>query len=194
MNSESKQIGNFIARKIKLMSENSNTSASKAMLANLRRGVGKAPGSIPEVWEITLSELPEISISKDGKPTYGEWASHIALTLFALHQQGKDINIKCMSQKDKSLGEAARVLKSKIGDDGQRVKRRLDAIATSSDMEEMAHHLRGLIQLLKAQDIPLDYPKLAIDIYFYQFPGIRNQVKLRWGQDFYRSIKEDDNN
>lgn len=176
------------------MSENSNTSASKAMLANLRRGVGKAPGSIPEVWEITLSELPEISISKDGKPTYGEWASHIALTLFALHQQGKDINIKCMSQKDKSLGEAARVLKSKIGDDGQRVKRRLDAIATSSDMEEMAHHLRGLIQLLKAQDIPLDYPKLAIDIYFYQFPGIRNQVKLRWGQDFYRSIKEDDNN
>lgn len=191
MNEGSKQVSSFVWQKIKIISESTNLSGSKTILADLRRGVGKTPGSVPEIWKITLNDLPEGFISKDGNPTYGEWASHISLTLFALHQQGKDTTSKCMSQENKSLGDAARILRGKIEDDGSRVKRRLDAIATASDIEEMSYHLRGLIQLFKSKDIPLDYPQLARDIYEFQFPNIRDQVRLRWGQSFYRSDKED---
>jgi CRISPR system Cascade subunit CasB len=191
MNEGSKQLSSFVWRKIKIISESTNLSGSKTSLANLRRGVGKKPGSIPEIWDITLNELPERFISKDGNPTYGEWASHISLTLFALHQQGKDLNNKCMNQENKSLGDASRALKNAIEDDGSRVKRRFDAIATALDMDEMSYHLRGLVQLFKSKDIPLDYPQLARDIYEFQFPNSRDQVRLRWGQAFYRSDKED---
>ena len=58
-------------------------------------------------------------------------------------------------------------------------------------MDEMSYHLRGLVQLFKSKDIPLDYPQLARDIYEFQFPNSRDQVRLRWGQAFYRSDKED---
>ena len=48
-----------------------------------------------------------------------------------------------------------------------------------------AHHLRGLIQLLRAEEIPLDYVHLAENLYDFQNPDSRPGVRLEWGQDFY---------
>jgi CRISPR system Cascade subunit CasB len=53
-------------------------------------------------------------------------------------------------------------------------------------VEEVSHHLRGLIQLLKAGNIPLDYPSLAEDLYQFQFPEMKDSVRLQWGRQFYR--------
>ncbi|MEG2950516.1 MAG: type I-E CRISPR-associated protein Cse2/CasB [Clostridia bacterium] len=158
--------------------------ASAAALAKLRRGIGRAPGEMPELWEATLQGLPEELLSKNGQPTRGEWASYTALTLFALHQQGKDMQSDLMSQSGVGLGKAIRKLvRSK--DDEERVKRRFDACATSADIVELSNHLRGMVQLLKAAGIALDYPALAKDLYLYQFPPYQSSVRLRWGQDYY---------
>lgn len=46
--------------------------------------------------------------------------------------------------------------------------------------------MRGMVQLLRSQDIPLDYPALAEDLFWFQIPSQRAKVCLRWGQDFYR--------
>lgn len=72
--------------------------------------------------------------------------------------------------------------------------RRFNAVITSSEMTELAHHARGLIQLMKASDknIGLDYPQFARDLYNFQFPDGRKNVILRWGQDFYRINKEEE--
>lgn len=67
----------------------SSDGAVKASLANLRRGIGTTPGDIPELWELFLQDLPEEMLSRSGVPTHAQWAVYIALTLFALHQQGK---------------------------------------------------------------------------------------------------------
>jgi len=56
-------------------------------------------------------------------------------------------------------------------------------------MGECVHHLRGLVQLLRAEGIPLDYPELAYDLYRYQTLDGTQQVRLLWGQDFYRMVK-----
>lgn len=188
----SKQTGNFVKYKIKQLVESQGDSAVRAIMAKLRRGIGKPPGSMPELWDVTLNSLPEAITGKGGKPTYGEWAVHTTLTLFALHQQGKDIKKRLMSQDGYSLGVAVRNL-IQDEEDEKRIKRRFDAMATSDSMEEISHHLRGLIQLMKTKDIPLDYPELAEDLYRYQFPEARDSVRLQWGREFYRFRRNEEN-
>ena len=61
----------------------------KAQLADLRRGVGRTPGELPELWGAFLQDMPEELQSATGNPTYAEWAIYLALTLYALHQQGQ---------------------------------------------------------------------------------------------------------
>jgi len=182
--SPAKLAGNFVRRKINQLFSSQNDTVVRAELARLRRGIGKLPGSMPELWDITIKDLPEILVGKDEKPSYGEWAVYTTLTLFALHQQGKDLKSQCMNQEGMFLGKAVRTL-IQTSEDENRVKRRFDAAATSNSMEEIAHHLRGLIQLLKSENIPLDYPKLTEDLYRFQFPEARDNVRLMWGREFY---------
>ena len=181
-------VKSFVKHKIIKMTESKNESGVRATLAKLRRGIGKAPGSMPEIWGITMDGMPEELVAKGDSPTYGEWAVHTVLTLYALHQQGKDIKSQCMNMEGAALGAS---LKKLIKDEADeiRVKRRFDAAATSDDLSEFAHHLRGLVQLLKAQGIPLDYPALAEDLYRFQFPEARDSVRLNWGRSFYRMAK-----
>ena len=65
-------------------------NGSKAILANLRRGVGYGPGEVPALCGIIFDDFNEDWLSRTGEPTQEEWAVYIALTLFALHQQSKD--------------------------------------------------------------------------------------------------------
>ena len=60
----------------------------------LRRGIGKMPGDIPELWNILFDGLPEELMSKVGDPSYAEWSIYTALTLYALHQQGLSLMIR----------------------------------------------------------------------------------------------------
>jgi CRISPR system Cascade subunit CasB len=178
--------GDFVKGKIIGLVKNVNEAAARATLAMLRRGIGKAPGAIPELWEMTLSELPS-SIGGQGDDiiTQGEWAAYTALTLFALHQQGNKIKEDCMSCEGETLGRVARRLIGGDNDAEKRIKRRFDAAATADDPAEFAYHLRGLIQLFKAKDLPLDYPALAQDLFSFQDLNTRDAVRLRWGRDFY---------
>jgi CRISPR system Cascade subunit CasB len=180
-----------VQQQIGKLNQSGNESFVRAALANLRRGIGKAPGSVPAIWEWTLSDLPERVLSQSGEPTYGEWAIHTAMTLYAFHQQGKDIKTANMNVSKSLLGQAIRklALVRSIGlgeqEEDQGVVRRFQAIVTSSNISELSSHLKGIVQLLKAADIPLDYPKLALDLYEFQYPQNRNKVRLRWGQEYY---------
>lgn len=185
MTDEAAQASAFVKRKIDRLCETKNESEVRATLAKLRRGIGKPPGSMPEIWDVTLNGLSETLVDKNSGATHGEWAVHTALTLFALHQQGKDRKKQCMSRDGESIGVSVRNL-IQNEDDEQRIRRRFNTAATSNSLEELSHHLRGLIQLLKDKDIPLDYPSLTRDLYWFQVPGVRDSIRLRWGQDFYR--------
>lgn len=166
---------------------------SRAMLAKLRRGIGKQPGELPELFEVLLADMPEDHYSKGDKPSYSEWAIYTALTLFALHQQGKDHPMSVGGKTENkntgnSLGAAVGFLVKQERDRDREpaIKRRFDAVATANEFTEFAHHARGIIQLLRAGDITLDYPRLAEDLYWYQFDEARNRIRLRWGEDYYR--------
>jgi CRISPR system Cascade subunit CasB len=191
-----KNVYGFVSAKIALLDRESPWS--KAMLAKLRRGVGKPPGSIPEIWDITIGGIPDGWRSANGTPSKEEIAVHTALSLYAVHRQSmrKSMSVSGKNEEGKPLGDsfggAVAKLISPDRSNEQAVKRRFDAVATASDFTELAQHARGLVQLLKANDIPMDYPRFAQDLFFYQFPDSADRVRLRWGEDFYRFYRDDD--
>ena len=141
----------------------------RAELAKLRRGVGHRPGELPELWGSFLLGMPEGFQGNNG-PTAAEWAVYLALTLYAVHQQGNDRPMNCPGN---TLGRAVRQLAERNTSAGQdwtesSVLRRFNALATAEEITEISHHLRGMVQLLSAAKdgaIPLDYPQLAVDLY-----------------------------
>lgn len=159
-------------------------AASRAALANLRRGIGHAPGELPQIWGEFLADMPEeMQGERDASPA--EWAVYTALTMFALHQQGKDKKGDAMNREGVSIGAAANHLMEKE-DDRERIARRFYPVATAADMTELAYHLRGLVTLFRAKGIALDYPMLAGDLFLLQTETYADSVKMKWGRDFCR--------
>ena len=78
----------------------------RAELAKLRRGIGHAPGELPELWGSFLLGMPE-SFQGRSAPSAAEWAVYLALTLYAMHQQGNDRLMNCPGN---TLGRAVRQL------------------------------------------------------------------------------------
>lgn len=158
----------------------------RADLANLRRGIGKKPGELPELWELLVYGFPEELMSRNGEPTWAEWAVSGALTLYALHQQGME---RSAHDERQTLGAAVCAL----AEDKERlnaVRRRFNAFATAKNMPECLQHLRGLVRLMHSKNIPLNYVELAGELYEFQTPGGAARVRLRWGQDFYRTLSQ----
>lgn len=123
----------------------------RAELAKLRRGIGHAPGELPELWGSFLLGMPE-SFQGRSAPSAAEWAVYLALTLYAVHQQGNDRPMNCPGN---TLGRAVRQLAERNTPAGQdwteaSVLRRFNALATAEEITEISHHLRGMIQLLSA--------------------------------------------
>jgi CRISPR system Cascade subunit CasB len=172
----------------KTESLNKDSPDSRATLAKLRRCVGKELGDAPESWNVILDGLNEELLSVNGIPTYAEEAIFVAMTLFAVHQQG---NAEYISKNNGSFGAAIQRLIDPEGRNEKAIKRRFDAVITAKDFGELAQHARGLIQLLKANGIALDYPRFAKDLFWYHFPDSKNDIRLRWGQDFYQKEKEE---
>lgn len=187
---ERKEVSQVVHEKLQVLLNESNEAYTKAVLAKMRRGIGHVPGEIPELWGMLLENIPEKMLSKNGVPTQAEWAVYTALTLFALHQQGCERQ-KPMYVKGQSLGKAMRdLVPPEDGEALKRIRRRFNVIATSSDIQELAYHLKSVVQLLRSAEIALDYPELAGELYLYQIPGRAAQVRLRWGEKFYQNYEE----
>ena len=179
----------FVSQKVTQLDK--DDPGSRAACARLRRAVGKPPGATPDVWEFTLQGAPSEWDSLNGKPSYAEWAVHTALTLYALHRQGKD---RSMNAEKVSFGAAAACLVQRDENRLEAVRRRFNSVATAVDFTEMAHNARGLVLLFKSEDVAMDYPQFANDLFQFQLPGGGDRIRLRWGEDFYqfKRISEDE--
>ncbi|WP_308258734.1 type I-E CRISPR-associated protein Cse2/CasB [Saccharothrix obliqua] len=161
-----------------------NRSAAVAALARLRRGVGKPAGSVNEILQYTVSEKFAGPGAGDA-PTAAETAAHVALTLYAVHQQSQR---QRMHQRGYGLGRAVRLLHpDDFGAVVPPVLRRFQTLGTAQSLDELVHHLRGMVQLLRGQAIPLDYALLADELILWQRRGGASTVRLRWGREFYRT-------
>ena len=200
---KTKDVKNCVAQQLYRM-QNLPEPQWRAELAELRRGVGRQPGELPALWGSFLAEMPEELRGTDG-PSKAEWAIYLALTLYALHQQGANRAEGSMNQPGQTLGSAVRLLAEKTvnGEDQAEkeadeekwaessVCRRFNILATADSMPEISHYLRGMIQLLRREKIPLDYPQLAVDLYRLQFVESAPNVRLQWGRELYTIEKSE---
>lgn len=194
----------YIGSKINNLQDTLDRGTTKAELASLRKGLGKVPGEIPELWGSILLDMPDELIGNQN----AEQVVYSVLTLYAFHQQGnKDAMHRHISAEQNRndnmkyesyhLGTAVAHLVKEKEDEG-RIRRRFNVMATSSDIKELTYHLRTIIKMLSGDKIPIDYIELARNLYDYQCEDRRNRVRLRWGEDYFREInrmnRKDNNN
>ena len=149
-------------------------------LSRLRRARADDPGD-PRVWDLTLGGVPTgLTGHRDG-PSNAERAIHAALVLFALHAQSAKGRRHVAGRR---LGLAVRDLANKQAN-VEPVTKRFQAFATATTWSQRLYHLRGLVSLMRAHDIPLDYGSLASDLYVAQTPDGLRRIRLQWGRDFH---------
>lgn len=183
------QVRQYTQWKITQLDRQRGESQGRAAMARLRRGVGHVPGDMPLLWGTFLAGMPEELRSPSGVPSRAEWAVYTALTLWALHQQGRPDSVQAA---EVSLGSAAHRLAGGNQEEQERVWNRLNLVAQADDMQALSYRLRQLVTLLRAGGVGLDYALLAADLYEYQHASTANQVRLRWGQDFFHFSKSDE--
>lgn len=176
---------NYTLGRIKYLQSINDMPLGRGMMANIRRGIGKHPGEIPEIWSIIFDNLPE-ELCGNKEASEAEMTIYTALTLYALHQQGKDVP---MHMAGISFGRAAAKLVNN-DDDKERILHRINLVVTAVSTQDLAYHLRSMVQLMKNKDIALDYARLAEDIYKFSYQEAANEVKLSWGRDFYRELNK----
>ena len=180
------QVKGFAEKKLHALRENPDESGTRAYLAKMRKGVGKVPGADPELWGILFEDLPEELTGRGNTPGRAELALYAALTLYAIHQQSRSLKEENAHQRGIGFGRAAGEMAAKEPDSLKAVRRRFNAAAVSSDLTELAWHMKGMVQLFRQKEICLDYVQLAVDFYLYQDLEKIPEIRLKWGRDFYR--------
>ncbi|MFI1017920.1 type I-E CRISPR-associated protein Cse2/CasB [Streptomyces sp. NPDC020965] len=185
-----------------------DSPAAVAVLARLRRSAGRPVHESPDSWGIdgledlaTVRETAPVRRKDVGRDLAEENAVHLAVTLWALHQQSvHDAN---MHEFGHGLGRAVRRLATAKSDpgatapDGQKaqpnaelsetLRKRFVRIGTSTSYESLAVRLREMTVLLRAARIPLDYGLLADQLFQWQDESRRAEIRRAWGRDFHFS-------
>ena len=152
-------------------------------LARLRRAVGSEPGADPSVWALVFEGMPPVLLGHGDLPSAAERAAHDALTVFAVHQQGRG---EPVHRPGTSVGTAVRALGRALSAE-EAVRRRFEALGTASSAPETLHHLRGLVTQMRGAGVALDYGLLARDLRRLAGPATTGGVRLAWGRDYHRA-------
>jgi CRISPR system Cascade subunit CasB len=148
-------------------------------LAALRRGVGREAGDVPAMWRF-YTEL-----TQDGRKTMRLRAEHVALTLFAVHQQSKS---RPMHRAGVGVGTAIVALRRDPRTSEEAVDRRFAAAATATSFTEVSAHLRGLITQIRRLDQGLDYTRLVKNLIAWQDPVRVPDIRRRWGAQYFTPL------
>ena len=174
--------GRAVERVIQNFKTNRDSSAVKAQLAALRRGLGKSPDQDPEVWGMVLNYLPE-NLNSGHHITNTEQAVFAALTLYARGAQGEEGRKKPAQRDGVSLGQAmAGLVKPNKNNEGS-VLTKIKSIMASESIEEMSTRIRPLISMI-SEETGLDYPKLADELAVYFHHDVGKNIRMEWARDY----------
>ncbi|MFE5940533.1 type I-E CRISPR-associated protein Cse2/CasB [Streptomyces sp. NPDC056470] len=162
-----------------------------AALARLRRGAGRNAGQLPDLWDLVdtspLHEQPrDARALSEGDLSQAEDAVHVALTLWALHQQARGTGMHQLHQRERprGLGAAVHRLMS-AGEVDEPLRKRLVRAGTAPEVTTLAQRLRDIVVLLRRAEVRLDYALLAGQLYQWQRPGGADTVRTEWGRSFH---------
>ncbi|WP_272945904.1 type I-E CRISPR-associated protein Cse2/CasB [Streptomyces collinus] len=115
-----------------------------------------------------------------------EDALHVALTLYALHQQSRRTGMYQADRPDRRRGLGAAVRRMmKPGEIAPPIHKRLGRAGTAADLTTCAQRLRDIVVLLRLEDIELDHALPAGQLYTGQRPGGADTVRRERGRSFH---------
>lgn len=180
-----REVGKLVDQRIKPLQSGylAGTSTAQANMAELRRSVALSPGENPRIWQLT--EYPVHPGTSDN-PTREEWAVHLAMTLYAIHQQSRS---QPAYQRGDNFSQAVNRL-AKATDREDTIWMRFTAILTSPSIHGIREHMQSIIGQLHSNSsfISVDYAALADDLNALQNPRLANSIRLKWERDYYRAI------
>lgn len=161
-------------------------------LARLRRGAGKEFSEVPDLWGLADTAALHEPPADGGRPlsedelSRAQDAVHVALTLWALHQQsrGTAMHRPGSHTVPRGLGSAVRQLMPP-GEIAEPIRKRFVRAGTAPGLPALAQRLREIVLLLRGADIPLDYALLAGQLYGWQEPTGREGARRAWGRSFH---------
>lgn len=147
---------------------------NRRVFAELRRGLGEAPGTVAEAYRHIVQYL-----SQDCD-RWTERAYYLAATLFALHPQEGGAGI--------SLGHALRQVRAKT--ESESIEHRFVALLNAHP-DDIAEHLRHLISLIRSKNIPIDW-HLLLD-HLLHLRSESAYVQRQWARDFWTHASPTEN-
>lgn len=175
---------------IQKLSNNLELSSTKAKLASLRKATSTNSSNNLEAWSFVFEDIDEELLGTSEKLTYEERAILSTLELYAIHQQGHHESVDYQGgEKWENIGYSLASLRS--SENKNSIDRRFNAMITSSTIEELLHHLRQMIKLLKSnsKNTRINYSRLAKDLYKFLL-GYQEDIRLTWARTYYgRNIK-----
>lgn len=177
-----------ILRKLDNTRENPST---KAIFANIRNSINKDSSVNMDALAFVFRNIPEEFLGYNKNLNDYEKAILTAVQMYALHQQAKvESVLKVDYEEGEKRPNLGTVLSTLRGEDSKAIDRRFNAMITSSNFEELSHHLRQMIKLLKAKsDAKVDYASLADDLYWF-LKNQREGLKIKWSRSYYKSSKK----
>jgi CRISPR system Cascade subunit CasB len=180
----------FIAHLEKLVNEQ-----DLGALANLRRGLGKPPGTAREMDRYVLRYVPY------GVKEAQENAYYLIASLFACWYQGKDAvnpnppenlgtSLHALVKKNVEKDKTNRNYEDKWKDAEKSIEKRLVALL-NSHQDDLPKHLQHTISLLKSKDIPVNWSQLLHDV--QNWHSENHEVQRRWARGFWRNFNDSTN-
>lgn len=150
--------------------ENFVRKDDRAALAHLRRGLGRenAAEMFPYISGWTANLYP-----KD------ENAYFLVASLIGLYPT----NSWKSDEKYNNLGNSLSFLKEESGS----IERRFVALL-NADEEDLPHHLRQIVSILKSKDAPINWLQLLRDIKYWSADN--NNVQREWAKGFWGNSTE----
>lgn len=151
----------------------------RGAMADLRRGLGKPPGTVHQMDRYVLPFL-------SGEP---EEPYYLVASLFAGWHQGEE---KAESAEG-NLGKSLRTLVGKHVADGasledaeKRLEKRLIALL-NCHQDDLPDHLRQAVSLLKSKEVPINWAQLLHDIKGWSHES--RYVQRAWAKGFWAQPK-----
>lgn len=147
----------------------------RAGLATLRKGLGKEPGTVTEMYKYVYSRIPGQTNLFDEKIYF------LIASLFALWHQGKQ---KLEKDFEGDFGKTFRQISK--NSESESIKERFTAII-NSHFDDLPNHLRHAVSLAKSKDVAINWSFLLEDLKWWNNDDKR--VQRKWMKSFLQEEK-----
>ncbi len=146
----------------------------RAALAALRRGLGKPPGTVPDMYPYVVPWLPADLYRSE------EAAYYLVAALFAFHPSHTDQG---------NMGDHMAAARDEGNNDS--LERRFVALL-SAHPDDLPDYLRQAVSFLRSKEIPINWERLFRDLKLWGHPERGDQIRKQWAASFWRYRKPEE--